>query len=119
MAVVAFALSVTAQPAAAQSAGGADVGKGGECGGQVPDANGVLTGAFISTTDSQVVSNNGGNVTLTCHFTLTPEQTPATHTRASGFTCGVGAAVTTDSRMAATPGGSATLTCKVTKKTTI
>lgn len=113
LAVLAFALSTFAQPAAAQS-GGADVGKGGECGGQVPDADGHL-GADLSTTDSQLVTTKSGNTTLTCHFTIPAGLAPAKQTRASGFLCFVGAASTSDSRMSATPGGSATLVCKVNK----
>jgi len=111
-----FALTVAATPAAAQSDMAAAVQKGSGC-----FLSGGLVGVpgFLITTETIVVSNNGGNVQLTCHFDIPLGDEPAKTMKAEGFTCGIfdGTTffITDDTRAQANPGGRALLSCQVKK----
>lgn len=108
---MALALSVAAQPAAAQS-GGATVTKDGICGGFVPTPSGGV-GAFIFTTDTVALVKGNGSSSVSCHFDIPAPLVPKTTTRARGFTCNTFLGSSTDSRMLASSGGNATLTCRI------
>ncbi|MES2903408.1 MAG: hypothetical protein V4696_04410 [Pseudomonadota bacterium] len=112
---LAFAPSVLAQPAAAQSTG-ATVTKDLGCGGFVPTQSGGV-GALIYTTEGAVVVKGNGSTSLTCHFDIPSGLEPKTTTRSSGFLCITYLGSTTDSRMQASSGGNATLTCRIRTRT--
>jgi len=109
--VVAFALTISTQPTAAQT--GATVGKALPCVGFIPTKNGRDSGVYISTDESVVLVKGNGSTSLSCHFDIPPGLEPKTTTRASGFLCRTWLGSTTDSRMLASSGGNATLTCRI------
>jgi hypothetical protein len=103
----------TIMPAAPAFAEGGIVLNGDDCAGFVPTATGQFDPTTIMhTTDSHQVQN-GGWVTVTCHFDIPDEWLPAKGVQANNVPCmipGFGAA--TSSRMAASPGGRAVGTCR-------
>ena len=108
---VALALTISTQPAVAQS-GGATVSKDGICGGFVPTASGGI-GPLIYTTDSVAITKGNGSSSVSCHFDIPGPLIPTTTTRAKNFICNTYRGSSTDSRMQASSGGNATLTCRV------
>jgi len=100
-----------ATPALAQD-GGATITKEDGCFGAVPDASGQLTGIFV--TGSLISrSTKSGITTMTCHFDLSPEESPPRATRAAGFVCGTPIGLTSDTRISASPGGRMVMTCRI------
>ena len=106
---VAVVLTLSAQPATAQSA---TIQRDAPCGGLVPNADGTLSTNYIETTDTKVVTK-GNTTTLSCHFNVPSELRPQTTTRAIGLDCYTYLGFTTDSLMQANPGGNATLSCRI------
>ena len=114
-AISALAMSVSSQPAMAQT-GGATIGKDLPCAGFIPTTGGEDSGNYIYSTESQVLIKGNGSTSLSCHFIIPPELVPPTTTRAFNFYCNTWLGVTYDSRMQASSGGNATLTCRVRTK---
>jgi hypothetical protein len=112
-ACAAAAALLTPVASSAQSAAAAMVQKDVGCVAFLPEVLNVL----LSTNDSIVVSNDGGNTQLTCHFDIPYEHLPERAVQARGFVCTVldknsVFINTTDTRFTATPGGKAHLSCQ-------
>ncbi len=111
---LALSISVSSQPAIAQS-DGANVTKDLGCGGFVPTATGGI-GAIIYTTDSVVIVKGPATTSLSCHFNIPAGLEPKGTTRAAGFPCFTWLGLTYDTRMQANSGGNATLSCRIRTK---
>lgn len=109
----ALLLIVPAAPALAEGAVIIDKDSG-ICYGQVPNRSGVLEGPILEGTLH--VRSNDSWTTMTCHFDIPAELTPAKATHASGFTCHIGPyGSTTDTRASASSGGSLVMSCRINK----
>ena len=94
------------------------------CVGQVPDANGQLSGPEIF--GSLVIRDNNSWTTMTCHFDLPDELAPTKATHARDFGCGIvipsedpnGDATIVqadETRASASSGGRMVMTCRLRK----
>ncbi len=108
---VAFALTISNQPAVAQS--GASVDKDLPCVGFIPTESGQDSGVYISSDETLVLVKGNGSTSLSCHFDIPSGLEPTRTTRARGFLCNTFLGSTYDSRMQANSGGNATLTCRI------
>ena len=84
----------------------------GVCTGQVPNADGVLTGPVI--TGTLQVTRNKTWVTMSCHFDVPEELIPPKATHARDFPCGIPPDVPNadQTRISASSGGRMVMTCR-------
>ena len=108
--VLATAAVIPTTPALAE---GSIVINGDECVGFVPTAAGGFNpAALMTTTDSHQVQN-GGWVSVSCHFDIPDHLLPAKGVKANNVACMIpGFGLATESRMSASPGGRAVGVCR-------